>query len=189
MPVITIKYKKVLLILIVIFIIILTLVNIIWVGRLIYPINYREYIFKYSERYDIDPLLVAAIIKVESKYYKDAKSHKGARGLMQISPITGEWAANELEIDDYDIELLYDPEVNIMIGCWYLNKLNKQFGNKLQLVIAAYNGGSGNVTKWLKDKRYSKDGETLDHIPFKETEQYVKKVFANYKMYKLLYTN
>ena len=90
----------------------------------------------------------------------------------------------EMNLGDIDI---FDPKTNIKIGCWYLNKLYKEFG-RLDLVIAAYNGGSGNVNKWLSDYSYSKDGKSLDLIPFEETSMYVKKVTKNYKMYNKLYS-
>ncbi len=160
-----------------------------WIGRTLYPINYKEHIANYSKKYDIDPFLVAAIIRVESKFNKDALSPKGARGLMQIAPVTGKWAAGEIEILDYKESLLYDPEINISIGCWYINKLNTQFNNNLELVLAAYNGGSGNVTKWLNDYNYSDDGKSLKHIPFKETELYLKKVKKSYDIYIKLYNS
>ncbi|AFS78006.1 lytic transglycosylase-like protein [Gottschalkia acidurici 9a] len=157
------------------------------VKKTIYPIKYQDYIKKYSKEYNIDPLFVASIIKVESKFDKDAQSIKNARGLMQIASITGEWAAKEIGIENYNDDLLYDPEVNIRIGCWYIDKLRKQFNNNLQLVVAAYNGGSGNVSKWLKDERYSEDGKMLKKIPFKETDEYVDKVFNSYEKYNEIY--
>ncbi|WP_352168637.1 lytic transglycosylase domain-containing protein [Proteiniborus sp. MB09-C3] len=160
-----------------------------WIGKILYPINYKEQIADYSNKYDIDPFLVAAIIRVESKYDKNALSHKGARGLMQIAPVTGRWASGEIGIQNYSEKLLYDPDVNIEIGCWYINKLNTQFYNNLELVLAAYNGGSGNVAKWLNDSNYSDDGKSLKHIPFKETELYLKKVKKSYDIYKKLYTS
>lgn len=160
-----------------------------WIGRTLYPINYKEQIATYSKKYDIDPFLVAAVIRVESKYNKNALSPKEARGLMQISPITGKWGAAEIGISGYKDELLYEPDINIEIGCWYLNKLNSQFENNLELVLAAYNGGSGNVTKWLNDSNYSDDGKSLKHIPFKETELYLKKVIKSYDIYKKLYNS
>ena len=104
---------------------------------------------------------------------------------MQIADITRDWAIEELELGD-DIDI-YDPETNIRVGCWYLNTLYKEFG-KTDLVIAAYNGGSGNVKKWLSDKEYSKDGESLYVIPFSETDKYVTKVKKNYEQYKRLYS-
>ena len=154
----------------------------------LYPLGYKEYINKYSEEYGLDPFLVAAIINVESKYDKNAVSIKEAKGLMQIGAKTGQWGSEELGIDSYSNEMLFDPEINIQIGTWYLNKLNIEFENNLDLVLAAYNGGSGNVQKWRLDKRYSTDGINLDKIPFKETEEYLKKVKFNYKIYKIIYS-
>ncbi|MBW4827266.1 MAG: lytic transglycosylase domain-containing protein [Clostridiaceae bacterium] len=150
--------------------------------------NYKKYIHVYSQKYNIDPYLVAAIINVESDFEKDACSKKDARGLMQVSPTTGNWAAKELNLKDFTLESLYDPEINIMIGSWYLNVLNEEFDGNLPLVLAAYNGGSGNVNKWLKDSRYSEDGKSLKHIPFKETSDYVEKVLDNYEKYKKIYS-
>ncbi len=188
MPVIFVKKdNKVLRFIIIVFIVLAIFFSIRWVGRLIYPIKHEKYIIKYSSYYNIDPLLVASIIRVESKYYKNAESSKGARGLMQISRITGQWAGEEIGIKNYSYDLLFNPEINIMIGCWYLNKLKQQFNNKFILVIAAYNGGSGNVTKWLSNEKYTKNGEELIHIPFNETDQYVKKVQRTYKIYNYLY--
>ncbi len=187
MQVITIRYRRLLAVFFIVAIGAAVLSSYKWIGRTLYSINYREQIATYSEKYNIDPFLVAAIIRVESKYDINALSHKEARGLMQISPVTGKWGAREIGILDYKEELLYDPEINIEIGCWYINKLNAQFNNNLELVLAAYNGGSGNVTKWLKDSNYSSDGKNLNYIPFKETELYLKKVLKAYDIYKKLY--
>ena len=152
-----------------------------------YPLSYQTLIKKYSEKYDVDPYLVAAIINVESKFDKNAVSNKNARGLMQIAPITGKWASEELNIDDFDVEDLFDPELNIMIGSWYLNILSQEFDNNLQLILAAYNAGSGNVVRWLQNKMYSEDGKSLMIIPFNETKDFVNKVQKNISIYKILY--
>lgn len=165
--------------------IVATLAGLILVNR--YPLDYKEYIYQYSNENSIDPFLVASIINVESRYRKEAISPKDARGLMQIAEQTGQWASEELKLKDYTKESLFDPKTNIKIGTWYLNKLEKEFSSNQDLILAAYNGGSGNVNKWLKDKEYSKDGESLDKIPFKETENYLKKVKNNYKIYKKIY--
>lgn len=154
------------------------------IHKIIYPKKYYEYVSKYSSEFSVDENLVYSIMKAESKFIEDAESYKGAKGLMQISDITRDWGASELDIDDIDI---FNPEDNIKIGCWYINKLFKEFG-KLDLVIAAYNGGSGNVSKWLKNKEYSLDGVNLYKIPFEETSNYVKKVLKNYKNYNEIYS-
>lgn len=152
-----------------------------------YPLKYSNIVDKYSKEFNVDPMLVYSIMRAESSFDKEAISKKRARGLMQISEKTGQWGAKELNIVDYDNNILFDPEVNIKIGCWYLNNLMNEFNNDLTLVIAAYNGGSGNVTQWLKDKRYSKTGENLHTIPFPETDSYVTKVLEYYETYKSLY--
>ena len=152
-----------------------------------YPISYTNSINIYSKQFNVDPYLVAAIINVESSYDKTAISNKEARGLMQISPTTGQWAAEDLSIEDFSLDLLFEPEINIMIGTWYLNILSNEFDHNIQLILAAYNGGSGNVTKWLENDEYCEDGVYLKKIPFEETRDYVEKVLKNYKIYKILY--
>lgn len=160
------------------------IININTVYKLMYPKKYSEYVIKYSKEFSVDENLVYSVIKAESKFRKNAISNKGAKGLMQISDITRDWAIEELQLGEIDV---FNPEMNIKIGCWYLNKLFKEFGD-MNLVIAAYNGGSGNVTKWLENKDYSKDGENLHSIPFRETSDYVIKVRKNYDMYKKIYS-
>jgi len=152
----------------------------------LYPLKYGDLVQIYSERFNVDPFLVLAIIKAESNFQPGAVSPKNARGLMQISEGTGKWGAGRLNLEDYTSEKLFEPEINIYIGCWYLSVLYDEFGDS-DLVIAAYNGGSGNVTQWLNDRDLSADGKTLDRIPFRETDQYLKKVNNYYSIYKRLY--
>lgn len=156
--------------------------------KYMYPLVYREFIEKYSDEYDLDPYLVLAVIKVESSFRPDAVSPRDARGLMQITGKTGEWIAGKLQMTDYSKEKLFDPETNIRIGCWYLSALYREFG-ELELMLAAYNAGSGNVSQWLKSSKYSQNGNSLDKIPFKETEQYLVKVKKSQAIYKKLYEN
>lgn len=152
----------------------------------LYPIMHKKTINEYSQKYHLDPLLVLAVIKRESSFNEDATSNKNARGLMQISDRTGEWAAENLNIENYNNQSLYNPEINIRIGTWYLNKLIEQFGD-LEIALAAYNAGSGNVQAWLKDKDISEDGKTLKQIPFNETREYVSRVKKSYEIYKRIY--
>lgn len=171
------------LILLVVVLVVLSVISI------LYPLDYLDFIKKYSEVYDIDPLLVSAIINVESKYNKDAVSPKDARGLMQIGPTTGEWAAEVLNIENYNANMLYIPEINIRIGIWYLSKLKDEFGDNLDFILAAYNAGSGNVQRWITESLLSRDGINPDDIPFKETAEYLVKVKSNLKIYNLFYNN
>lgn len=163
-----------------------------------YPLKYKEYVFKYSSLYEnLDPFLVFSVIKAESGFNPNATSHKNARGLMQITDDTSIWIAEKMKIENFKTENLYDPETNIKMGCWYLNNLMEEFmyedgvyvseEERKKLVLAAYNAGRGNVALWLKDKKFSSSGRTLEVIPFKETEMYVKKVQNYYRAYQKLY--
>lgn len=153
---------------------------------ILFPVKYADQILKYSEKYDLEPGFVCAVINTESRFEVSAESHKGARGLMQLMPATIDWAVENMGIENFSYADIEDPDVNIEIGCWVLNFLSKQFNNNYELMAAAYNAGSGNVTKWLGDTKYSSDGEYLDYIPYKETENYVKKVMLYEKIYKII---
>lgn len=155
--------------------------------RTMYPIKFEQYIEKYSNIYDLDKYLVASVIKAESNFNVNATSSKDARGLMQITPSTGEWIAEQMNLVEFSPDKLYDPEQNIFMGCWYIDNLRKEFNNNYMLILSAYNAGRGNVNKWLKNSKTSSDGKTLDYIPFKETELYVKKINLNYNIYKYIY--
>ncbi|WP_330399758.1 lytic transglycosylase domain-containing protein [Peptostreptococcus faecalis] len=165
-------------------IIIVSCINYKKIEKVFYPIKYSKYVEYYSRKYNIDKYLVYSVIKTESKFKEKATSNKGAKGLMQITDITAKWAAKELKLEKVDI---YDPKTNIMIGTWYLGRLKKEFKEDFDLVIPAYNGGSGNVRKWLQSHNYSDDGKKLKDIPFRETSNYTRKVIENYKKYKEIY--
>ncbi|MHB9096011.1 MAG: lytic transglycosylase domain-containing protein [Eubacteriales bacterium] len=155
--------------------------------RFIYPFPYEEIVAAEAARNNVDPHLVAAIIKTESNFTSGAESKVGARGIMQIMPETGLWAANKMNLKGFAPDDLYKTETNIKIGCWYLNNLNREFkGNKI-LVVAAYNGGRGNVRAWLEKEQWTGEHATVDQIPFSETRTYVKKVLKNYSWYRYLY--
>ena len=105
---------------------------------------------------------------------------------MQLMPGTINWAVEKMEYEDFNYEDIQNPEVNIEIGCWLLSYLKGQLDSDEELMAAAYNAGIGNVRKWLGNKEYSKDGESLDNIPFKETADYVEKVMLYEKVYKII---
>jgi len=153
----------------------------------LYPVKYLDIIENTSERFGLQPAFICAVIHAESRFKRDAVSAKGAGGLMQIMETTAEWAAEELKLTDFESNDIFEPETNILIGCWYLNRLFNQFGGGPDVVLAAYNAGSGNVSNWLKSPEYSDDGRTLKHIPFGETRGYIQKVNGNLKIYELLF--
>lgn len=178
------KFKKILIGAVIVLIIIFTVD--LWIEKVIFPYKHKEVIEKYSMEYDLDPYFVLAVIKAESKFKTDARSQKNAVGLMQITEDTAEWIAEEMGLTNFSPEKLYLEEYNIKMGCWYLDNLRDEFNN-MDLVIAAYNAGRGNVNEWLKNIDYSSDGKTLNYIPFPETRAYVDKVNSYYNIYKFLY--
>ena len=155
--------------------------------RFVYPLPYAEVIERHALANQLDPLLVAAIIRVESGFNTRATSPKDARGLMQILPSTGAWAASQMGLTGFTGEGLYEPEQNIAIGTWYLQNLLQQFEGKTTIALAAYNGGRGNVKSWLEECRWSGEETELSQIPFPETRNYVFKVLRNYDIYQELY--
>lgn len=152
-----------------------------------YPLRYHESVMRHAERHMLDPLLVTAMMRVESAFNRYAISPKGARGLMQIMPDTARWAAERMGLDDFDLEQLYDPETNIAIGVWYLSTLREQFDGDTVLALAAYNGGRANVLRWLREEAWSGEVETISDIPFPETRGYVQKVLQTYEWYRRIY--
>ncbi len=150
-----------------------------------YPMTYADTIVEYSNSYNVDSALVASVVNSESSFKNDVKSQKGAIGLMQLMPTTAEWVATKLN-EEYSEEKLYEPEYNIKLGTYYLGYLIEYFGDT-ELGLCAYNAGQGNVSNWLLNKEYSTDGKTLTKIPYKETENYLNRVYKNYHYYKNKY--
>ena len=151
-----------------------------------FPLKYRAEVEKYAAMYGLETELVYAVIHTESHFNENSCSSKGASGLMQIMQPTADWAAEQIGIENYSYERIYEPEINIQIGCWILSKLADVYDNDIVLICAAYNAGMGNVSKWLGDERFSSDGKTLSCIPFEETKNYVAKVTVCSRVYGII---
>lgn len=184
------KIIKFLIILIIFLLIYFLLFKIIEIDKVvmkkIYPLKYGEYVEKYSREYDIDPYMVYAIIKAESNFNPDAKSASDAVGLMQIMEATAIETANKMELDVAE-EDLFDPELNIKIGLKYFADLLSKYDNNYYLAIIAYNAGIGNVDKWIEEGTIKYDASDIENVPFKETNNYVRKILRDYDIYKDLY--
>lgn len=151
----------------------------------IYTKQYEECIYRCSERCEIDPLLILAIIRVESNFKEDSVSLSQAKGLMQLMDSTADELATKLNMDeDYDI---FNADTNIELGTTYMSNLLTYYNNNLYLALAAYNAGIGNVNKWIEKGTIKKDGSDIENIPFKETRNYVRKVLRDYRIYSKLY--
>jgi soluble lytic murein transglycosylase len=175
-----------------IFLLLLVLVGVLlWSSDLLeqwlYPIQYHQEIKKSAMNHDLNPLLVAAIIRAESNYKPHLVSKKGAVGLMQLMPDTAEWAAGRMGIDPPVLAQLHEPQLNIEIGCWYLQSLYDQFDGNEVVMIAAYNAGPTNVRRWLDEGIWDGSLDTTNKIPFGETRHYIKRVQRYLKKYKELY--
>ena len=152
-----------------------------------YPTKYTEYVTVYAEKYGVPEELIYAVIRAESDFDSGAVSEAGAVGLMQLMPDTFKWLTDEILFDHLDSGMIYDPETNVRYGTYYLSYLYDRYGN-WELALAAYNGGLGNVDKWLTDDKYA-DGEGgLKRIPFKETRHFVSRVTDAWEMYVKLYS-
>ena len=150
-----------------------------------YPLRHLDIISKYAEDNGLNADFVCAVIHAESRFNENAVSNMGASGLMQIIEGTAYWLAPRAGIDDFDYGQIFDPEINIRIGCYYLGMLERHFGDT-EVALSAYNAGSGNVEEWLNNPEYSSDGKTLDYIPFPETRNYIQRVADSQRIYALI---
>lgn len=155
-------------------------------NRITYPKLYWQEARQYAEAFGVDPYLVMALIKVESNFRPGAKSKSGALGLMQIMPDTGRWAAGMLNTDNYYDARLLVPEFNIMIGSWYITHLLAAY-NEPAIALAAYNAGRGNVDRWLADGTWSGAADSASDVPFRETEDFIKRVMKAWEAYERTY--
>jgi soluble lytic murein transglycosylase len=152
-----------------------------------HPTDFEEYVDKYSAEYNVPKYIIFAVIDVESDFKPYYTSEAGARGLMQMIPDTFEWLTSAEHLgEDLSPDELYEPEVNIKYGTYYLSYLFEKF-HDWDAVFAAYNAGEGNVSKWLKDDEYTDKNGKLTHIPFKETRAHVKKINEAIDYYKNTY--
>lgn len=157
--------------------------------KILYPKTYSEIISTYAEEYNVEENLIYAVIKAESNFDSNAVSNKSAIGLMQIVEETAIDVANQnqIEIDTENIvEELLDINNNINIGTKYLSILLTQYGN-IEVALAAYNAGIGTVNNWIEKQIIQADGSDIENIPYKETNNYVRKILRDYNIYNNLY--
>ena len=155
--------------------------------KFFYPLPYRDLVTGYAARQHLDPMLVAGVILSESGFRLEAKSHKGATGLMQLMPETAEWIAEQLGDADFTLGDLNDPEKNIRFGTWYLSSLELEFAGNEVLMLAAYNAGRGNVRAWMEKYGWDMAFSDIAQIPYQETRRYVERVLKSKEAYRRLY--
>ncbi|MEN9261552.1 MAG: transglycosylase SLT domain-containing protein [Thermostichus sp. HHBFW_bins_43] len=165
----------------------------------IYPLHYyaspdntwnedpysRSGMARWSRQFNLNPLMVAALIRQESRFEPEIVSVSGALGLMQVMPATGQWIAQQIGLTQYS---LTNPADNLYLGSWYLDYTHRTYQDNTLLALASYNGGPGNVARWLNRYGLTDPDLFVEQIPFAETRGYVKSVFGNYWNYWQLYT-
>ena len=144
-------------------------------------IKYQTEIEKYAKEFAIEKELLAALIYVESRFNNYSKSSKGAVGLMQLMPSTAIWIAEEMGYNNFKLSDLNDPELNIKFGSWYFAYLYQKFDKNLIQTIAAYNAGERNVRIWISE---GWEGNINKELPFKETDNFVRRVISTKNFYK-----
>ena len=148
-----------------------------WYARIRYPLEYETIVRTHARNYDLQPALLAAVIYQESKFRTDARSSSGAIGLMQLLPDTARGIALRTGGTRFQVDDLYDPDINVRYGCWYLRHLLRKYGDE-KTALAAYNAGQRNVDTWLRNG---------DGIRFGETRHYVKRVEELKEIYRRTY--
>lgn len=153
--------------------------------RLIYPTPYARIVQREAQNFGIDPRLIYALLRQESLFNPDATSWVGARGLGQVMPATGEGIAQNLGVENYTPDLLYRPAVSIRFGAHYISAQLRSFNNSVLAAASAYNGGPGNAARWIEN---TGDRDLFaELIDYRETRDYVKIVYGNWGMYRMLY--
>lgn len=150
----------------------------------VYPFPYANLIQTWSAQRQLNPLLVTALMRQESRFEAKIRSSAGAAGLMQVMPATAEWIKGKAGLPGYDLN---DPNDNINLGTWYLDYTHSEYNNHSLFAVASYNAGPGNVAKWIAKGDFADADEFAEKIPFPETKGYVRAVFGGYWNYLRLY--
>ncbi|MGD8312089.1 MAG: transglycosylase SLT domain-containing protein [Gammaproteobacteria bacterium] len=148
-----------------------------------FPLSFSEAVQRQARNHRLDPGHVYAVIRQESAFNKDARSHAGAMGLMQLMPGTGRDTARKYDIPLAGTRNLFEPDKNISIGSAYLKQVMEQYNNSIVLASAAYNAGPHRVRRWLPETESRDAASWIALIPFTETRKYVQRVLAYAAIY------
>jgi soluble lytic murein transglycosylase len=151
------------------------------------PLRHEDIIRQQARDKGLDPALIAAVIYAESRF-RDATSHAGARGLMQITPATAKYIAHLSGGTAFEQGDLATPQINIAYGSFYLRYLLRRYDGNTVLALAAYNGGEGNVDRWVAHSGGSERSFGVEQIPFTETREYVGRVLDARTSYREKYS-
>ncbi|MEA5452696.1 transglycosylase SLT domain-containing protein [Leptolyngbya sp. CCNP1308] len=153
-----------------------------WHG--VYPLPYKDLITTWSAQRQLNPLLVTALMRQESRFEAKIRSGVGAAGLMQVMPATADWIKGRAGLETYDLN---NPEDNVKLGTWYLDYTHSEYDNHSLFAVASYNAGPGAVAGWIKKGGFVDADDFAEKIPYPETKGYVQSVFGGYWNYLRLY--
>jgi peptidoglycan lytic transglycosylase len=156
------------------------------VKEVVLPLRHEDIIRQQAHEKRLDPALVAAVIYTESRF-RDQTSNAGAKGLMQLTPDTAKFVERLSGGSTFELSDLSSPQVNIAYGTYYLRYLLDRYGDNEALALAAYNGGEGNVDRWVDAARRRGQALSIDAIPFGETRAYVRSVKNAARQYRRSY--
>jgi soluble lytic murein transglycosylase len=155
--------------------------------KLAFPLPWRDDLERFSRQNELDPFLVAALIRQESEFNPKAVSRADARGLTQIRPITGRELSRKLQVRPYSTPMLFQPVVNLRLGTHHLRAMIDRLDGKIELALAAYNAGPTRALAWRNWAEFREPAEFIETIPFTETREYVQTVLRNADVYRRLY--
>ncbi|MEM8506041.1 MAG: lytic transglycosylase domain-containing protein, partial [Cyanobacteria bacterium P01_D01_bin.1] len=153
-------------------------------SQTVYPFPFADLILGGAQDNNLNPLLVTALVRQESRFEPNIRSVVGAVGLMQVMPATGEWISQQIDQTDY---VLDEPKDNVKFGTWYLDYTHREFGDNSLFAVASYNAGPGAVSGWVAEKEFTNADEFVEIIPYPETKGYVESVFGGYWNYLRIY--
>jgi len=157
--------------------------------ELLFPLPYRADLVRNARERELDPFLLAGLIRQESEFNPDALSPANAYGLTQVRPATGRQFARQAGVPRFSIGALFQPAVNLKIGSFIFRGMLDHNSGSLEQTLASYNAGPNRVAEWLSWNTYREPAEFVESIPFTETRDYVQAVLRNAEMYRRLYEN
>jgi len=155
--------------------------------EMLHPAPYADELLTHAPERGVDPRLLLAIMRQESRFQPDAKSYAAARGLMQFISTTSTRVAGAVGRDNFRQDDLYYPPTAILFGSQYVADLFRSFPDQPEAVAASYNGGDDNMKRWLARARSNEPERYVPEVVFAQSKDYVYKVMASYRMYQYLY--
>ena len=159
-----------------------------WEPEYLFPTPHKDLILAYAKTNEIEPAFIYGLMRQESRFVTDIKSHVGASGLMQVMPQTAKWTAKKIGLSPFTPDMLKDKETNVAIGTGYMRLVLESFESSYPLTAAAYNAGPSRSRRWREGPELEA-AIWVENIPFNETRDYVKKVISNTTVYSALFTS